>query len=413
MEGLNGLLDFIKTPEGQGLLSGVFGYAANARKGTPWNNIGRGGIAGLMGYSNALDRQDQQAENQFQKQYRQMQMDEMQRKIDLQKGQDAWRAGLPGVLQQQTMVPNDAGPTAAPDTEAINKYLMDPRSPFADKLIEKRLFPEKPDFKVVGNSLVQVGADGVTPVYTQPEKVDPNKPFMWVDGKVVANPDYQQFELDKASRGASRTSVNIAAPEGEYNKIVAKGLGEQNLSAVEVARNAPEVVRNAQVIRDALNNGAITGTGAEYRLALEKALATAGLVGPGSAASTEALVSALGKTTLASIKTSGLGAGNGFTDKDRAFLEQAASGQITSTKENLLRVADLSERIARANYDKGNAILQDWNNNPSLRGFSRNTALDAMPEARPDQSVVRRPTPMLPGYKPALPTNGPKFLGFE
>lgn len=54
-----GLLDdfsgFLKTPEGQGVLSGVFGLAAGARKGTPWNNLGRGGLAGLQGYSNALD----------------------------------------------------------------------------------------------------------------------------------------------------------------------------------------------------------------------------------------------------------------------------------------------------------------------------------------------------------------------
>lgn len=89
-----GLLDdfssFIKTPEGQGLLSGVFGYAANARRGQPINSLGRGGIAGLMGYANAQDRAEKQEENAFQQKYRTMQMGDMQRKIDQQAAQQKW-----------------------------------------------------------------------------------------------------------------------------------------------------------------------------------------------------------------------------------------------------------------------------------------------------------------------------------
>ena len=50
------ILDFLKTPAGQGLLSGAFGYAANAKKGTPWNNFGRGGMTGLLGYNTAIDQ---------------------------------------------------------------------------------------------------------------------------------------------------------------------------------------------------------------------------------------------------------------------------------------------------------------------------------------------------------------------
>lgn len=82
MADFGGLLEFIKTPEGQGLLSGVMGGMAGARQGTPWNNLGRGGVAGLMGYGGALDRQTQTAEAaQMQKsrdmtlRHQQMQMD--------------------------------------------------------------------------------------------------------------------------------------------------------------------------------------------------------------------------------------------------------------------------------------------------------------------------------------------------
>lgn len=117
---MQGLLDFIKTPEGQGLLSGVFGYAANARKGTPVNNLGRGGLAGLLGYSNALERQDQQAENQWTKQYRQMQMDKAQYDMDRTRAQDAEQARVNQLLQgafspvsgSQAIGVDGRGPTA-------------------------------------------------------------------------------------------------------------------------------------------------------------------------------------------------------------------------------------------------------------------------------------------------------------
>lgn len=57
MENNGGLLEFIKTPEGQGLLATVFGGLAGAQRGQPLNSIGRAGMSGLTGYGNALDRQ--------------------------------------------------------------------------------------------------------------------------------------------------------------------------------------------------------------------------------------------------------------------------------------------------------------------------------------------------------------------
>lgn len=58
---MDGLLDFIKTPEGQGLLSGVFGGLATAGqpgRGT-LNVLGAAGMAGLQGYAGAQERKDQ------------------------------------------------------------------------------------------------------------------------------------------------------------------------------------------------------------------------------------------------------------------------------------------------------------------------------------------------------------------
>lgn len=111
-----GLLDdfssFIKTPEGQGLLSGVFGYAANAKRGQPINSLGRGGIAGLMGYAGAQDRAEKQEENAFQQKYRSMQMGDMQRKIDQQAAQQKWLETLnPSQARLGAALGGGGGPT--------------------------------------------------------------------------------------------------------------------------------------------------------------------------------------------------------------------------------------------------------------------------------------------------------------
>lgn len=76
MADFGGLLDFIKTPEGQGLLSATFGGLAGARSGQPWNSLGRAGMAGVMGYGDAMDRQTKQTESAQMQKYRQAQIDE-------------------------------------------------------------------------------------------------------------------------------------------------------------------------------------------------------------------------------------------------------------------------------------------------------------------------------------------------
>lgn len=53
MPDMNGLLDFVKTPAGQGLLAAAFGAAATAGRGGPVNTLGAAGLSGIAGYSAA------------------------------------------------------------------------------------------------------------------------------------------------------------------------------------------------------------------------------------------------------------------------------------------------------------------------------------------------------------------------
>jgi hypothetical protein len=71
---LDGFGDFVKSPEGQGLLSAVMGGLAGAKQGTPWNNLGRAGLSGISGYSTAVDNQTKLAEANQMNAFRQAQI---------------------------------------------------------------------------------------------------------------------------------------------------------------------------------------------------------------------------------------------------------------------------------------------------------------------------------------------------
>ena len=189
---------------------------------------------------------------------------------------------------------------------------------------------------------------------------------------------FEEFEKSLRKSGASNISMNMAGTN-EYMKKIGGSLAEANMATVEAAQVAPQQIQTAQAIRSALQKGAITGTGADMRLSLQRAMETAGLVGEGRAASTEELVSTLSNVTLTGIKSSGLGAGNGFTNSDRDFLESAKSGKISNTPQNLQRVADLLERQARASHQQGTRILQRWQTDPSYQGFAQDFQIQPLP----------------------------------
>ncbi|MCX4218730.1 hypothetical protein MKZ87_13885 [Pseudomonas sp. MCal1] len=118
---MDGLLDFVKTPEGQGLLSAAFGGLAGARRGAPVNTLGIAGLAGLSGYSNAQQRgvteqyrnmQAQQIQASLKKQ--QMAMDMAQRMFG---GQSAPGASQDGAMQPDSMASSGAAPSSMPQSQ--------------------------------------------------------------------------------------------------------------------------------------------------------------------------------------------------------------------------------------------------------------------------------------------------------
>ena len=354
---MSGLLDFIKTPEGQGLLSAVAGGLAGARRGTPLNNIGRGGLAGLAGYSGALDRQGMEGDRAFQQQQRQMQMDEMKRKQAEAQAQQQWRSGLPGVMKQMepTYGAGEEGPTMTPgNPNAVNDYLMRPESPFLDDLLKQQLFPKEPESFSLKPG--EVRFKGSQQIAALPERIDPNKPFILVDGKPVANPEYQKYEFNKAERGATRVSQNVTnRVENKASESVAGQVGPLLGASLTSAEGAMRVLDASDRVIRAMNSGkVITGPLANARVSGLQIGQMLGVGGKDSAevlANTRQAIRGLSEMTLQGRKEmSGQGA---ITDRESALAEKATSGDINDlTAEEVKILANASARASRYQIQK-------------------------------------------------------------
>jgi hypothetical protein len=420
-----GLLDFnmpgMDTPEGQGLLSAAFSLMQAKKlpgqKGAFAGALGDAGQQYLQTSNTATDQMQRRKYLDAQMQAQQMQLEAArQAQAEKQRQEAALRAAF-GPMGASQALSGGGGPTNENAARIGQLPKFDPRQLLADGgvgaleqglKINSALNPA-PKYETLapGSSMFKMGPNGPELAMTAPAA--PDKPTAGIQEYQFAKEQgypgtFQQYKMDMAKAGATNVSnsVSVAGPENKYNQVIGEGLAKDSLATVEIAQAAPEVVANAQMIRKAIQGGAITGTGAGARYTLQKAMETAGLVGPGKAANTQALMAGLGKLTLSGIKTSGLGGGNGFTDKDRAFLQSAVSGEIDSTPENLLRVADMSERIARANHKKGLDITSRWKGNAALGPVVQDTQIAPIPES----SASPAPSQAMPTLPPAQQHKG-------
>lgn len=157
---------------------------------------------------------------------------------------------------------------------------------------------------------------------------------------------------DIARAGATNLNVNT---EKTYGSKFGGLIAESDAAKLSAAENAPRMAENADRIADLLATGkVITGTGANARLQLAKALNLAGGSDSEKIKNTEVLVSSLAETTLGAIKASNLGAGQGFTNADRDFLEKAVAGQLSYDQKSLGELARLSRRAAEKSAETWN-----------------------------------------------------------
>lgn len=230
-----GLLDFMNSPAGMGLLSAAAGGMATARRGTPWNNFGRAGIAGLTGYAQAQDdlqRQAQWAEakklRDLQMQQAEMQMGQMEAKNKFFSPENMAKFNKPPTPERTTFAAGplfgqealgmkpDFTPMTIPasegglDQKAYSDALLGSGVPDLVNEGLKMKTPKKPEYKIVEGNLVEIGNGAPKSVFTAPQKVDYNKPFL-PDG--TPNTPYQEYSFKNGRASASQ--VNNIMPKVE------------------------------------------------------------------------------------------------------------------------------------------------------------------------------------------------------
>ena len=202
--------------------------------------------------------------------------------------------------------------------------------------------------------------------------------------------DWEPYRLAGKKAGATNIVMPDTKGETKYDEALGAKLADRDAALMDVADNIPKQLETAGNIKTLLKQHPITGAGAESLLALNNVLATAGLIDPKRGITTETLVAQLSGQTLAAIKASGLGAGQGFTDKDLKFLAGATSGTIEMNAGSLAKLADLTERAARHSADRYNKFVD--RTTPQKREFYGIHKLELTPS-------VNVPTPYFEEHK--------------
>lgn len=169
---------------------------------------------------------------------------------------------------------------------------------------------------------------------------------------------FNQWLTEDANRKRPVTNVNVSTGENAYGTEFGKGIAGQDLAKYTLAQKAPDLLASADNTEKLLQSGKVfTGAGASAKLnvlALGQGLGVTGKSADEVIANTQQLQQQRSQAVLSQIKASGLGTGQGFTDKDLKFLQDSAAGSITLSKETLQRQIDVERKVARA-------AAQDWN----------------------------------------------------
>lgn len=162
---------------------------------------------------------------------------------------------------------------------------------------------------------------------------------------------------DFIKSGTPSTSVTLNT-EKSYGGAIAGKMADIDATRYDIASRSPAVLDQVNRTRKILDSGNVfVGALANPKLELARFGQEIGVGGKNTdelVANTQTLMAGRAQSTLDSIKASGLGSGQGFTDKDRQFLENARLGNITYSKKAIQDQLDIEEKVARAS-------AQSWN----------------------------------------------------
>jgi hypothetical protein len=171
--------------------------------------------------------------------------------------------------------------------------------------------------------------------------------------------DYDTWATAKARAAAINIGNVTTTAGGGSDKQIFDALEDRTKEARATA-NGLIGIRNA---RNALlgDGGVITGSGADFRLQLQKAASAMGYGDASKIVNTETFRAAIAPQVAAVLKST-VGSAN-ISNSDREFAERAAGGSITLDEKSIGRLLDIMERASMArlqdHQDQLDAIYPD------------------------------------------------------
>ena len=270
-----GLLDFLSTPEGR-LGMGLLAAAGPSERPLSFGQRLQMGMQTADDSNNQLMRQKLMQSN----------IDENESQAQLRKlaaakalAAQEWRNKLTPLMQprlqgsdpvtnqiaQENNQFGDFGANSAaqlgiggtsygPDKEALQRHLYDPASPFADKLLEKQLFPKEDEAYTLGEGQARfVGGKKVAEIAPKVIKTELEK---LLDQAGITDPVMrQQFTmqaLNKASTHAPAAGVTV---NNIGEKEFAKATGANDAKQLDIWRSGADAAQNTLGLVKSLAGG--------------------------------------------------------------------------------------------------------------------------------------------------------------
>ena len=211
--------------------------------------------------------------------------------------------------------------------------------------------------KALGYPITQDGFKAFTEAKRQEKSKSEFEQLLEDSGMTDAQKKAARAErIKKESTFAPPMQISLTQnAEKSYGTAFGGKIADQDAAKLDAATKAPELAVNANRVLASLNDGNVfVGPAATIKLNLARVLNAAGASNDEKIANTETLISNLGRNTLGMVKSSGLGTGQGFTDKDLQFLEKVAGGSIDYNAQTLRNLAELSHKAAEASAKSWN-----------------------------------------------------------
>lgn len=204
----------------------------------------------------------------------------------------------------------------------------------------------------------QLGEDG------QPSVVQPPPGAHWASR-------VQQLDTGTGYQGVTQfgqqtgTTIPIDNAGKAFQSALGQGAGVAVGDMRGKAQDAALSLQNAQQAEKLLDQGVITGFGADFRVGLGKALQLAGYHGADDAiANTEAFAATRAQEVGRLIKL--FGAGTGLSDADREYAAAAAAGKISLTEASIRKILQLNRTAAQNVLNSYNLQIQQMQGNGGM-----------------------------------------------